>query len=182
MKPLIVIPTYNERENIEVLIGRLLKMGLQLEILVVDDNSPDGTAAVVRKLRQLNDGVHLLERPKKKGIGPAYIAGFKWALKHEYDYIIEMDADLSHRPRYLREFLNKAREYDLVVGSRWIKGGRIVNWAMYRTFLSRLANFYCRLVLGVKMKTAAARRPIRLPPILVPRAMRPIEVPKAVKK
>jgi dolichol-phosphate mannosyltransferase len=152
MKSLVIIPTYNEKENILRLIGRILNIGLELEVLVIDDNSPDGTGALVKPLTETNPRIHLIEREKKMGIGPAYIAGFKWALANGFDVVIEMDADLSHRPRYLPQFLEKIKEYDVVVGSRWIGGGRIANWSPFRVLLSRVANIYSQWVLGVPIK------------------------------
>jgi len=149
MKPLIVIPTYNEKENIPKLAGRLLNLNPDLHILVVDDNSPDGTGALVESWTRENPRVHLLKRPGKMGLGPAYIAGFKWALKSDYDVIVEMDADLSHRPRYLPSFFEGLKQFDVVAGSRWMKGGRIANWPMRRVLLSRLANVYAKTILGV---------------------------------
>ena len=151
MKTLVVVPTYNEKENIGVLIDRVLNVYPEIEILVVDDNSPDGTAELVRCYAEKNEKVHLLERLGKNGIGPAYIAGFKWALDRDYEVMMEMDADLSHRPRYIPQFLEKLKEYDLVAGSRWIRGGRIVNWSFSRVLLSRLANLYSKWVLGVNI-------------------------------
>lgn len=152
MKPLVVIPTYNEKDNIEILINRLVHLGLGLHVLVVDDHSPDGTGQLVEDLAQQLPSVHVLHRPKKDGIGPAYIAGFQWALKRDYDVVIEMDADMSHRPRYLKEFLKWIKDYDMVFGSRWIRGGRICNWPFHRVLLSRLANVYAAQVLRVPLK------------------------------
>jgi dolichol-phosphate mannosyltransferase len=149
MRPLIVIPTFNESENIENLITRLLRCRKDVEILVVDDNSPDGTANIVRKIKKNSAKVHLHVRDRKQGIGPAYIAGFKWALSHGFDVMIEMDADLSHRPRYVSAFIDKIQKYDLVIGSRWIRGGCVSNWSLGRLLLSRAANVYSRLVLGI---------------------------------
>ncbi len=149
MKPLIVIPTYNERENIPKLVGRLMNLSPDLHVLVVDDNSPDGTGTLVESWTLENKRIHLLKRPGKMGLGPAYIAGFKWALKGDYDVIVEMDADLSHRPRYLPAFFETLKQHDVAAGSRWMKGGRIANWPMRRVLLSRLANIYARIILGV---------------------------------
>lgn len=149
MKPLIVIPTYNERDNISKLIGRILNIRPDLEVLVVDDSSPDGTGEIVAEFSRQNSCVHLLSRKNKDGIGPAYIAGFKWGLARNYDVIMEMDADLSHRPRYIPRFLEEIKNYDLVIGSRWMKDGRIANWPASRVWLSRLANLYSKLILNV---------------------------------
>lgn len=147
-----MIPTYNERENIERLVGRLLNIRPELEVLVVDDNSPDGTAQVVREHLPNYPRLHLLCRERKMGIGPAYIAGFKWALERDYDVVMEMDADLSHRPRYIPTFLDKIKEYEVVIGSRWVKGGKIANWPFQRILLSWLANYYAQWILGVAIK------------------------------
>lgn len=152
MKILIIIPTYNEMDNIGNLVGRLMNVRPDLEVLVVDDNSPDGTGKQVQSWAETNPRIHLLERAKKMGIGPAYLAGFHWALARDYEIIIEMDADLSHRPRYLPKFFETLQNYDVVIGSRWMKGGGIANWTFWRVVLSRLANVYSRLVLGIPVK------------------------------
>ncbi len=152
MKTLIIIPTYNEKENIPKLLGRLLNVHPDMHMLVVDDNSPDGTGEMVRGFSLENSRIHLLSRAKKNGIGPAYIAGFKWALERNYDAMIEMDADLSHRPRYIPKFLEGLKDFDVVIGSRWIPGGGIGAWAFWRVLLSRLANVYSRIVLGVPVQ------------------------------
>lgn len=148
MKILIVIPTYNERDNIERLLGRLLNLRPDIEMLVVDDNSPDGTGKLVKGFTKDYPRIHLLERAEKNGLGPAYIAGFKWGLARGYDVLIEMDADLSHRPRYLPKMIELLRDNDVVAGSRWMPGGGIANWPIHRVLLSRFANIYSGLVLG----------------------------------
>ncbi len=149
MKMLIVIPTYNEVDNIERLLGRLMNVDHGIDILVVDDNSPDGTGDLVDSFTRQNPRIHLLRRPGKQGLGSAYVAGFKWGLKRDYDAFMEMDADLSHRPRYIPKFLEGLKTSDLVVGSRWIEGGRIANWPWQRVLLSRWASIYSKLILGV---------------------------------
>ncbi len=149
MKLLIVIPTYNERPNIERLLARLINMRTDIQALVVDDGSPDGTASVVKKMAERESRIHLLERKEKNGIGPAYIAGFKWGLERNFDVFIEMDADLSHRPRYLPKFIESIQNCDVVIGSRWMKGGGIANWQFHRVLLSRFANIYSRFILNV---------------------------------
>jgi len=149
VKILVVIPTYNERENIEKLLGRLLNIDPEINALVVDDNSPDGTGQLVESLTKNYPRIHLLKRPGKQGLGPAYIAGFKWGLARDYDAFMEMDADLSHRPRYVPTFLKEIRNHDVVIGSRWVKDGGIANWPFYRIFLSRTASLYSRIILGV---------------------------------
>lgn len=148
MKILIVIPTYNERQNIERLLARLMNIRPDIEMLVVDDNSPDGTGKLVKSLSADYPRIHLLERAEKNGIGPAYIAGFKWGLARGYEVFVEMDADLSHRPRYIPKFLQLIETHDVVAGSRWMPGGGIANWPVNRVLLSRFANIYSRIVLG----------------------------------
>lgn len=149
MKKLIIIPTYNERENIQRILKRVMAVDPAVEVLVVDDGSPDGTAAIVDTIIEREPRVHILNRTEKGGLGPAYIAGFKWALERDYEMIMEMDADLSHRPRYLPRFFQSIEDTDIVVGSRWMPGGRIANWPMQRVMLSRMASLYCKLILWV---------------------------------
>ncbi len=153
MKYLVVIPTYNEAMNIEKLIGKVLSQSNDIDILVVDDNSPDGTAAIVENIMQKNNRVYLLKREKKSGLGRAYVAAFKWALdKDIYDYIFEMDADFSHDPDELHLFFEAINEgYDVVCGSRYVKGLRVLNWDLKRLFLSLGGNIYARFVTGVKL-------------------------------
>ncbi|CAN5503066.1 polyprenol monophosphomannose synthase [soil metagenome] len=151
-KALIIVPTYNERENIERIIERALLQDGRLEILVVDDGSPDGTGAVVTALAAANPRVHLLPRGSKLGLGTAYLAGFRWALEREYDLILEMDADFSHDPIHLPQFLNAAKGADLVVGSRYQQGRvTVVNWPIARLILSYCANIYARRITGLKL-------------------------------
>jgi dolichol-phosphate mannosyltransferase len=151
-RALVIIPTYNERENISRIIEAILEMDPRLEILVVDDGSPDSTGDIVETIGRSNPRVHLLRREKKLGLGTAYIAGFKWALERRYDYIFEMDADFSHDPGHLPEFLRAIETADLVIGSRY-RGGRVtvVNWPMSRLLLSYFANVYARIVTGVPL-------------------------------
>lgn len=156
MKILLIIPTYNERDNLSKLVGRLLNIRFDIEILIVDDNSPDGTGQLARAFSQKNPRVHLLEREKKMGLGPAYLAGFKWGLAKDFDLFVEMDADLSHRPRYLPVFFERIKECDMVVGSRWMKGGRIANWPAHRVFLSQMAGLYSKIILGVSVNDMTA--------------------------
>ena len=146
MKSLVVIPTYNERENIEAVIGDTLDLGLDLEILVVDDNSPDGTGDFVDGMSQRDPRVHALHRPKKMGLGSAYIDGFKFALESDYEFIFEMDADFSHDPKTLPRFLEAIQECDLVLGSRYINGITVINWPMGRLLLSYGGNWYARTI------------------------------------
>jgi len=153
-KALVVFPTYNERENIEGIIAAVLGVDPRIEVLVVDDNSPDGTGKLVAKLTKPNKRVHLIKREKKAGLGSAYIEGFGYALRNGYDYIFEMDADFSHDPKYIPDFLEKVKEYDLVIGSRYIKGVNVINWPMKRLLLSYYANMYTRVVTGLPLKDA----------------------------
>lgn len=152
---LVIIPTYNELENIQNIVPDILSRDERLQVLVVDDNSPDGTADAVRTLMNGNgDRVHLLEREKKMGLGTAYVAGFKYAIAQGYDYVFEMDADFSHDPGTLPRFLEAIEEYDLVLGSRYIQGVNVVNWPMKRLLLSYFANQYTRIVTGLPVRDA----------------------------
>jgi len=144
-RALVIIPTYNERENIARMIDTVLAQDPRLEILVVDDGSPDGTGEIVEGIGQLNARVHLHRRARKLGLGTAYIAGFKWALARDYDYVFEMDADFSHDPAHLPEFLRAIESADLVLGSRYREGKvTVVNWPIDRLLLSYYANVYAR--------------------------------------
>lgn len=145
MKPIVIIPTYNEKENIEKIIGQLMKYNFG--ILIIDDNSPDGTGELVENLKQKYSELHVIHREKKLGLGTAYILGFKWALQKDFDYIFTMDADFSHNPDYLPEFLEKLKNYDLVVGSRYVEGGGVRNWPIRRRIISRFGNFYAKTIL-----------------------------------
>ena len=149
-RALVIVPTYNERENISRLVPAVLDKDPRLEILVVDDGSPDGTGDIVEAMGARDPRVHLLRRPRKMGLGTAYIAGFKWALEKNYDYVFEMDADFSHDPAHLPEFLRAIETADLVIGSRY-RGGKVtvVNWPMSRLLLSYFANVYARIVTGL---------------------------------
>lgn len=151
-RSLVVIPTYNEAENIPTLVPGILGQDESLDMLIVDDGSPDGTARVVREMQskeQYAKRVHLLERSAKLGLGTAYVAGFKFALHRGYDFAFEMDADFSHDPEELPKLLAKAREYDVVIGSRYISGVNVVNWPMRRLILSYMANLYTRVITGM---------------------------------
>ena len=151
-KGLVIIPTYNEAINIEKIIKRILSVYKQLEILVVDDNSPDHTAQIVEKISRKNKKVHLKKRSEKMGLGTAYVLGFNYALKHDYDFIFEMDADFSHDPEDLPRFIDYLDGYDLIVGSRYIQGVSVVNWPMKRLLLSYFACFFARVVTGIPVK------------------------------
>jgi dolichol-phosphate mannosyltransferase len=148
-RALVIIPTYNEKENIRPIVELVLSQAPNLEILVVDDNSPDGTAAIVNEMAQANPRVHLLSRAGKLGLGTAYIAGFKWGLARGYAYLIEMDADFSHDPREIPNMLKAIQQADLVLGSRYIDGVRVVNWPLSRLFLSKGASYYVRIITGL---------------------------------
>lgn len=156
MKCLVIIPTYNEKDNIPIIVGQVLFRDPSLEVLVIDDNSPDGTGAIVDRMCQENSRVHIIHRPGKLGLGTAYVAGFKWALERDYDYICEMDADFSHPPATLNVFLEKIRDYDLVIGSRYLSGVNVVNWPLKRLLLSYFANIYARVVTGVPVRDLTA--------------------------
>lgn len=150
-KSLVIIPTYNELENITTLVPDILNKykNFDLDILIVDDNSPDGTGKFVKELMQTTERVKLLERDAKQGLGTAYIAGFKYALKNDYEYIFEMDADYSHDPKEIKNFLKAIKKADIVLGSRYVKGVNVVNWPMRRLLLSYLANRYTRIITGL---------------------------------
>lgn len=154
-RALVVIPTYNEAENIPTLLPSVLSQDDSLDVLVVDDHSPDGTAKAVRDLQaspQCARRVFLIERENKSGLGTAYVAGFKFALERGYDAVFEMDADFSHDPEELPRLLHLTSEYDVVIGSRYISGVNVVNWPMRRLILSYLANLYTRVITGLPVK------------------------------
>jgi dolichol-phosphate mannosyltransferase len=150
-KILIVVPTYNERENIVLLIPEIKAVLPGAHVLVVDDSSPDGTSAAVKELAESVEGVFVLDRAAKQGLGRAYISGFKWALERDYELIFEMDADFSHNPTYLPEFIKAAQKNDLVIGSRYIRGVNVVNWPMSRLLLSYFGNLFARIVTGLRV-------------------------------
>ena len=149
MKTLIISPTYNERKNIKQLVDMVIGENPELHLLIVDDNSPDGTSEKVKKLQTEYKNLFLETRPKKSGLGTAYIFGFKWALEKKYDNIIQMDADLSHNPKDLPRMVNNLQKYDLVIGSRYINGISVVNWPLRRLMLSYGANAYSRVITGM---------------------------------
>jgi dolichol-phosphate mannosyltransferase len=151
---LVIIPTYNERENISAIIQAVMNVSERMEVLIIDDGSPDGTASVVKEIQKAEPRLHLLERQGKLGLGTAYIAGFKWALGHSYEYIFEMDADFSHDPSDLPKLLEACENHgaDMSVGSRYIKGGKVVNWPKDRIFISYYASIYVRLITWLPVK------------------------------
>jgi dolichol-phosphate mannosyltransferase len=151
---LVVIPTYNEADNVGVITERVRRAVPAAEILIADDNSPDGTGTLAEALAAADDHVHVLHRPGKQGLGAAYVAGFAWARERGYDAVVEMDADGSHAPEELPRLLDAARDADVVIGSRWMRGGRVINWPWRRMVLSRGANLYTRLVLGMPVSDA----------------------------
>ncbi|MDP2363407.1 MAG: polyprenol monophosphomannose synthase, partial [Ignavibacteria bacterium] len=153
-KSLVIVPTYNELENIPKLIPIVLSQDESIHLLIVDDGSPDGTGKFVEDEMNKNDRIHLLKREKKMGLGTAYIAGFNYALKNNYDFIFEMDADFSHDPKELKNFLISIKENDLVLGSRYINGVRVLNWPMARLLLSFFASIYTRIITGMPIKDA----------------------------
>jgi len=156
MKTLIVTPTYNESKNIKMLVDTLFRLNPDYHILVIDDNSPDGTAKIVKESQKNYNNLHLAERPKKRGLGTAYCYAFKWALERDYDYIVQIDADLSHNPEDVPQMVELLNEHDLVIGSRYCDGISVVRWPLRRLFLSYGANLYSRIVTGIKIKDLTA--------------------------
>ena len=152
MKTLLVIPTYNERENIEKVITQIFQLGLDIHILVVDDGSPDGTGDIVDGLQKSDSRVHLIRRAGKMGLGTAYVKGFKFAIENDYELVFEMDADLSHDPKDIPRFLDAIPDYDLVIGSRYVNGVSVVNWPLSRLILSYCASLYTRIITGIPVK------------------------------
>ena len=154
MKTLIIIPTYNELENLTKLLPEVLSKDNNINVLIVDDNSPDGTAAFVENEMKKDDRIHLIRRESKQGLGTAYIAGFKYALQNDFELIFEMDADFSHDPGELSKFLAEVQNSDLVIGSRYITGVNVINWPMRRLLLSWFANWYTRIITGMPIHDA----------------------------
>src|SRR6266481_1412280 len=148
-KSLVVVPTYNERENLPPLTQRLLGLPVSVDMLVVDDNSPDGTGKIADELADKNPAIHVLHRKEKSGLGRAYIAGFKWALENGYEFVFELDGDFSHNPDDIPMFLEAARNAELVLGSRYLNGIRIINWPLRRLILSKSAATYVRIITGM---------------------------------
>jgi len=155
VKSLVIVPTYNERENVKTLIPQILELPSEIEVLVVDDNSPDGTADVVLEMSKKDERIHLLRRKEKLGLGSAYVAGFKYALSRpEIECVFEMDADFSHDPSSIPKFLEAIQDYDLVLGSRYLRGVTVVNWPLSRLILSYSANLFTRVVTGLPVHDA----------------------------
>ena len=152
MKTLVISPTYNEKKNIKALVEQVLKPNPDYHLLVIDDNSPDGTASAVKELQTEYTNLHLEERPGKSGLGTAYIYGFKWALKRDYEAVVQMDADLSHDPGDVPRLVKQLEAHDLVIGSRYIHGVSVVNWPIRRLILSYGANLYSSIVTGMPLK------------------------------
>jgi dolichol-phosphate mannosyltransferase len=155
-RAVMVVPTYNEADNLEWILGRLRRAQPRVDVLVVDDGSPDGTGAIADRLAAADPQVHVLHRTEKAGLGAAYLHGFGWALGEGYDVIGEMDADGSHQPEELGALFAALAHADLVIGSRWVPGGSVVNWPLSREALSRGGNLYVRLLLGIKVRDATA--------------------------
>jgi Glycosyltransferases involved in cell wall biogenesis len=159
MKPekiLIIIPTYNEKDNIGLLVPAIDKTVPGVHILVVDDASPDGTSAFVKEMGKQRDHLFVLDRPRKEGLGKAYVGGFHWALSRGYEYIFEMDADFSHDPKYLPDFLTAIENNDLVIGSRYKCGVNVINWPMKRLLLSYCASIVARIITGLPLRDCTA--------------------------
>jgi dolichol-phosphate mannosyltransferase len=150
-RALVVLPTYNEKVNLPLIVPQILEQDPRLEILVVDDNSPDGTGQLADELAAANPRVHVMHRAEKAGLGKAYLAGFRWALEREYDYIMEMDADFSHDPKFLGQLLAASKDADLVIGSRYRAGVNVINWPISRLLLSIGANQYARWITGLPL-------------------------------
>jgi dolichol-phosphate mannosyltransferase len=153
-RALIIFPTYNERDNIEKIVHAVLPLDPRIHVLIVDDKSPDGTGEVAERLAQDLEKVAVLHRPGKAGLGKAYIAGFKWAIERKFDFVFEMDADFSHSPEYLKDFLREIQNHDLIIGSRYISGVNVINWPMGRLLLSYYANVYTRIITGLPLRDA----------------------------
>lgn len=148
-KILVVVPTYNERENLPPLTQRLMALAAKVEILVVDDNSPDGTGKIADELAAKNPAIHVLHRTQKDGLGRAYVAGFQWALEHGFEFMFELDGDFSHNPDDIPMFLEAAQNADLVLGSRYMNGIRVINWPLSRLMLSKSAAKYVQIITGM---------------------------------
>jgi len=153
---LVVLPTFNERESLEGIVADIFDNTPEVDLLIVDDNSPDGTGKIADSLAESNSRVKVLHRAQKQGLGPAYLAGFAYGFQKKYEFIVEMDADGSHRPEDLRKLLKTSETADLVIGSRWAAGGAVLNWPWYRQLISRAGNTYARFMLGSKIHDMTA--------------------------
>ena len=156
MKVLVIMPTFNEAGNIHNAVTKLFEHNTDVDLLIVDDSSPDGTGQLADQLAKSNKRISVLHRAGKEGLGAAYIAGFRWAFERGYDYLVEMDADGSHRPEDLPKLLAVCENFDLVIGSRYVRGGKTRNWPFYRQWLSRGGNIYARIMLGSKLNDMTA--------------------------
>ncbi|KNC19510.1 dolichol-phosphate mannosyltransferase [Arthrobacter sp. RIT-PI-e] len=156
MRVVTIIPTYNEIESLPLTLARLRAAVPDSDVLIVDDNSPDGTGELADRAAADDQSVHVLHRTGKEGLGAAYIAGFRWGLERGYDVLVEMDADGSHRPEQLQSLLDAVDRADLVIGSRWVRGGSVVNWPVHRKLLSRAGSTYSRLMLGLPVRDITA--------------------------
>ncbi|MEY4320252.1 MAG: hypothetical protein RLZZ471_193 [Actinomycetota bacterium] len=153
---LVIMPTYNEISNLEHSVDELFKFNKNIDLLIVDDNSPDGTGTLADEISKKLERVQVLHRPSKQGLGPAYLAGFDFAFKNNYEFVIEMDADGSHRASDLPKMMNLTGDADLVIGSRWISGGSVLNWPAHRKAISKIGNWYTRIMLQSKVKDMTA--------------------------
>jgi len=158
MSNIVIIPTYKEKENIEAIIKSISSLNTSFDILIIDDNSPDGTAGIVKNMQLTFPNLHIVERPGKMGLGTAYVAGFKWALENGYDYIYEMDADFSHDPRDLERLFKACKDggADVAIGSRYISGVNVVNWPLARVIMSYTASIYVRIITGMRVMDTTA--------------------------
>lgn len=157
MRKIVIIPTYNEKENISAMIDKVFSLAEPFDILIIDDGSPDGTADIVRsRQKEFAGRLNMVERKGKLGLGTAYIAGFKWALEHGYDYVFEMDCDFSHNPDDLVRLYAAIQQADVVIGSRYVNGVNVVNWPMKRLLMSYFASYYVRFVTGIDVRDATA--------------------------
>jgi len=154
MRALVILPTYNEIENLPRIVPQILEVDPDLEVLVVDDDSPDGTGKEADRMAQVNPRLSVIHRASKMGLGSAYITGFKYGIEKGFDYLFEMDADFSHDAKYLKDFLREIKEADLVVGSRYLQGVNVINWPMSRLLLSYFANVYTRIITGLPLRDA----------------------------
>lgn len=153
MTHLIIVPTYNEAENISQLLNKIFSLPLLIHILFVDDGSRDGTVDIIRSRAEFGDKIHMIQRPGKMGLGSAYITGFKWALsQNKYESVCEMDADLSHDPKYLPDMIDMLQHCDVVIGSRYVANGGVKNWSLFRRLLSQFGSWYARTILSLKIR------------------------------